>query len=264
MGTYQPVVFERADAFGVVGSRTGSGHRPARHFHAALPGAQIDDVTFTFDAATVYDLSVDGISVPDVDGADVADLAALVDQMITNVNEHPQVSQIVAASLQSAGVMRLRARVAGTAFTTVTGETGGTGTGTPATTVANVPGTEIQAGDPLFRDAAATNPRLVQLAAAGTDVFVGIAQFRHRAGDLLDTPTGATYQPGEQIPVDPDGPHILIPEVDVLPGDPLTVRHTGTGREYSNVVDANHISLNGTWLTNTTAGNKGEATYHVP
>jgi hypothetical protein len=228
MGTFQPVVQERVEQFGVVGSRTGSGHRPARHFHAALAIAQLDDVTYTFDAATVYTTSVDGISVV-VDGADVADLAALVDAKIAAINAHPQISQIVAATLLSAGIMRLRARTPGTAFTTLATEAGGGGAGTPATTVANVAGTALDSGDPVFQDAAATNPRLVAVAAAVTDIFKGMVQFRHRAGDLQNTPAGSTYAAGEQIPVDPDGPHIVAPETDVAPGDDVFVSTATNG-----------------------------------
>ena len=264
MGTYQNVIQERAEQFGHIGSRTGSGHRPARHYHAALPGAQIDDVTYTFDAATVYTTSVDGIAVV-VDGADVADLAALVDAKITAVNSHPQISQIVEATLQAAGVMRLRARTPGTAFTTLATEVGGTGAGTPATTVANVPGTALDAGVPVFQAAAATNPRLVALPAAGTDIFRGMVQFRHRAADLSNTPAGSSYQPGEQVPVDPDGPHIAAPEVAVQPGDIVTVRfQNGTVGAWSNVADADHITIAGAaWLSSTAAGNKGVLTYDV-
>lgn len=229
MGTFQNVVFERTEQFAQIGARHGSGHRDARHKHLVLPGAQLDSHTFTFDAATAYTVSVDGIQVASVAAGATADLNALVDEVITQVNAHPQGSQIVAADLLSAGVMRLRARIPGTAFVSARTVTGGGGTDTITTPTANVTGAAADAGASLFTTAAQTNMRLVAAPANADDVFQGLAQFRHRGAELETTPTGSAYPAGSQVPVDPDGAHIVAPETQVQPGDPVFARFQGTG-----------------------------------
>ncbi len=229
MGTFQNTVQERTEQFAQIGARHGAGHRPARHLHLVLPGAQLDSHTFTFDAATAYTVSVDGILAFSAAAAEFADLNALVDGAIAALNAHPQVSQIVAADLLSAGVMRLRAREPGNAFTSARTVVGGGGTNTITTPTANVTGANAEAGDSMFRAAAATNARLVGAPSAFDDVFQGLVQFRHRGAELEDTPNQFAYPAGSQVPVDPNGSHIVAPETQVQPGDRVFARFQGVG-----------------------------------
>ncbi len=228
MGIYQPVTFERAEAFGPVGSRYGDGHRPSRTFRNTSPVAQVDSVTYVDNNdGTTLNVVVDGIRFEFLDTAG-AGATALANLFINAINAHPTASQIVRAHLFAAGVMHLTARTPGTAFTATAGANAvGTSTATRAAVTANNAGQNIAAGNPAFRGSGGTDAMLARLPTGITDVFLGVVRHRHEDAELQTTPTGFAYPAGSIMPVDPNGMHVLMPETAVNPGDRVFVRFTG-------------------------------------
>lgn len=251
MGVFQQVVQQYADAFPHVGSRYGSGHRPARHYINASKVAQVDSVTFTHDNATQYTVIVDGIAHIVLAGTG-ADATEDAEAMIALINAHQTTSQIVFAFLFAAGVMHLRARVPGRAFTATTAVSGGAGTATRAGVTANSLGEPVNAGDPMFRPSGGTNARTCRLPAASTDIFLGLVQFRQRSAELETLPDANAYPSGSQVPVDPNGEHVARPEQNVHPGDPVRVNVATNRLRSSDISSTAQVSqVQATAATNT-------------
>jgi hypothetical protein len=265
MGIYQNTVFKYAETFGPVGSRYGDGHRPARQYHAALPVAQVSSITIVNNSdGTTFSFTLDGIafSLADTFG----NAAAVAAEFADLVNEHPLASQIARAEDQGGGVLHLTARSPGTAFTATDTSAGGTGTLTVATVTANNAGVSLSPGQPVFMAAANTDPGLIQLPSANTDVFMGVVQFRHEDAELESTPTGFSYPPGTHVPVDPNGAHVVTVETAVLPGDNVFVRfQNGTiGAWRNDNAGGDAVQITGArFLSNSAAGNKAIVTYEV-
>lgn len=260
MGIYQNTVFQRAEAYGPVGSRVGDGHRPAIHYRNSPPVAQVDSVTLVDNSnGTTWTVLIDGISfsVADSSTTGAADFVAAI-------NAHATASQIVRATLSTSLIFLLTARNAGTAFTCTTSVAGGTSTATRASVTANSAGQALSAGMPVFQSSGASSASLVALPAAMTDRFVGLVQFRHEDAELEQAHSASLYPAGSQVPVDPNGKHVVIASTAVSVGDPVFVTLT-TGAFSNDGVGATRIRLhNAQWKTAATAGNKAVFDYDTP
>lgn len=229
MGIYQPVIQKYAETFGPVGSRTGDGHRPARPYRAALPVAQVDTFEFVDDNSTVYSITIEGI-VFTVAGT-VGDADAIAQAFVADIMAHHTANQIVRPVFDGSGGLTLTARKPGVGFTATAGVAGGAGTNTRTATTANNAGVSLPAGAPVFRAANGTNAGLIRLPTDDTDKFVGVVQFRHEPVELETSYSGFAYGPGDQVPVDPDGAHIVIASTGCAPNDPVhVVKLTGAYR----------------------------------
>lgn len=224
---FQSYVQQLPEPLGPLGQRWGDGHRPARCYHAGFQIAQVDSVTIV-DAndGTTITVVVDGITFTSLDtvGTGAAGIAA---NLVALINAHPSANQIVKAADQGSGVFYLTAKNRGTAFTATAGAAGGTSTATRAAVTANNAGVDVDAGMPMFRAAGGSNASLVKLPTADTDIFVGIVQFRHEDINFQLAPSAQhAYPAGSQIPVDPDGMHVVLASEAVTPGAPVRVTKT--------------------------------------
>lgn len=226
MGIFQQVVQQLPDTLGAVGQRYGDGHSPSRDYHAGLPAAQVDRVAIV-DAndGTTITVIVGGITFTSLDTVGTG-ASGIVDGLAAQINAHYLASQIVKATNQGSGYLYLTSRVVGQAFTATASASGGTSTATRSAITANNAGVDVDAGMPMFRAASGTNPALAKLPTLDSDVFLGIVQFRHRGLRLESLPTQHSYPAGSQLPVDPDGMHVVIASETVHPGDRVRVTKT--------------------------------------
>lgn len=226
MGAYQSYIQEIPDVLGPLGQRWGDGHRPARNFHAGLPVAQVDSITIV-DASdgTTLTVVIDGITFTSLDSVGVG-AAGIAAGFVSQINAHHLANQIVKAADQGSGVFHLTAKRRGTAFTATASAAGGASTATRAAVTANNAGVDIDAGMPMFRPAGGSNAGFARLPAATTDVFLGVVQHRHTGIEMENNVTAHAYPAGSQIPVDPDGMHVVLCTTGCNPGDPVHVALT--------------------------------------